>query len=132
MTIKTIEVCTVSDIGLTITGADAPPLVAALNKYLEQFAKPIRHDEKKSNFLVGDLECLNCGRVLNGALGTFQWGLCHGEGTCSNCGWPCRLYHSPKDDEGAIFEGTLERMLQYHPNCVSKQESDTDGLDQLT
>ena len=38
-------------------------------------------------------ECVECGRTLGGILGAFQWGLAHGLGECSNCGFPYVYYH---------------------------------------
>ena len=120
------EVCTISDIGIEITGSDAPPfvrpgtkaagLVAAINDYLSIFAKPVRR--KGGASFLGKFECLNCGEPLGGMLSHFRWGIVHGEGECS-CGWPCRAYHRPKDDDGEIFDRPLEIILQYHPSGVA-------------
>lgn len=116
-----IEHCTVDDIGLEITGADAPPLIAALNEYLSAFAKPIKSD-REGGGMVGNTLCLKCGETLDGILGTFQWGLAHGEGTCSKCGWPARAYHRPKDNGGEeMFNQVLEMILQYHPENVESR-----------
>ena len=111
---NSIAVCTIDAIGMKITGDDAQPLIEALNEYLSVFAAPVKRDN--ANFLQGGTQCLNCERALSGALGTFKWGLQEGEGACSNCGWPCRALHRPKDEHGDIFDGTLEFILQYHPN----------------
>lgn len=120
---KIVEVCTMVDIGMEIKGKDAPPIIAAINRYLEAFAKPIR--KEGGGFLVGGLECLSCGRALNGALGTFEWGIASGEGTCSNCNWPARAHHRPKDEDGdMIFDRALEIILQYHPNHVTTTKED--------
>ena len=88
MTTETIEIreCTIEDIGLKITGQDAPPLIESVNKYLSDFAAPKREGE--GNILLGNHLCLKCGRHLTGAMGTFRWGIANGEGSCSNCGWP--------------------------------------------
>lgn len=103
-----MKVCTITDIGIEINGEDAPPLVAAINKYLSVFAKP-RHDDGS-----GDQSCLKCGAKLNGFLGSFTQGIIHGEGTCGECGWPCRN----------IFNGPLEMILQYHPEHVTQDLDD--------
>ena len=112
------EVCTSADVGIEITGSDAQPMAAAINKYLSIFAKPVKRDGG-GNMMLGDYECLKCGKPLGGALGSFQWGLAHGEGNCSGCGWPCRVYHRPKDSDGEIFNRALEVILQYHPSNVT-------------
>ncbi len=118
-----IDVCTISDLGIEITGEDAQPLIDAINSYLEIFAKPVK-SERGSSFLLGGRKCLKCDALLDGVMGSFQWGMANGEGTCSNCGWPARAYHNPKDDEGNIFNRPLERILQYHPSSVTTKETD--------
>lgn len=115
-----VEVCTIVDVGIEVTGSDAPPLIEAINEYLSIFAKPVKRDGSAS-WLMGSSECLNCSAQLDGALGSFQWGIVHGEGHCTGCGWPCRAYHRLKDSDGEIFDGVLERILQYHPSGVSKK-----------
>ena len=120
MNVKTAKVCTIDDIGMSITGEDSQPIVEAINEYLSIFAKPVKR-EGGGNCVMGSYECLNCGEPLGGLLGTFQWGLCHGEGTCT-CGWPCRAYHRPKDNEGEeLFNGPIQLILQYHPSGVTKR-----------
>ena len=116
------EVCTIDDLGIELTGEDAPPLIETLNEYFSLFAKPVRQD-KPGDMLFGNLNCFKCGEALNGMLGTFQWGMRSGEGTCSKCGWPCRAHHLPKDDDGAIFDRCLEIILQYHPDHVETKDA---------
>jgi hypothetical protein len=124
---KTIEHCTAADIGIRITGEDAQPVIDALDEYLKVFAKPTTEGE--ANILFGNHKCLNCDKVLNGAMGSFQWGLCNGEGNCSGCGHPARAHHRPTDTEGEIFNGPLEYVLQYHPDFVTRTDDidDTEG-----
>ena len=101
--------CTLADIGLEITGADATQIVEACNEYLKDFAAP--KDGGK---------CVNCERKLGGLLGSFTWGICYGEGRCANCGWPARGYHDIKDSEDeAIFDSPLAIVLSYHPSGVT-------------
>lgn len=114
--------CTHSDVGIEITGADADKLLGPLDEYLAIFAKPVRDANRRGNLLFGGIKCLQCDSSLNGALGTFEWGFVSGEGTCGKCGWPGRAHHRPKDEEGEIFEGTLEFVLQYHPDQVAKRK----------
>lgn len=110
--VKDVAACTMADIGMKITGEDAQPLIDTLNEYLSEFAKPSE-----------DGKCLNCERKLGGMFGTFQWGIANGEGNCSECGWPARALHRPKDSEGMIFDQALQVILQYHPDSVMKKES---------
>ncbi len=117
---KDVEVCTLADIGIEITGSDAPAMIEVLDEYLSVFAKPVKRDGP--NFLTGHVECLKCGKPLDGALGSFRWGIANGEGNCRGCGWPCRAYHRPKDSDGEIFDQVLQVILQYHPSGVTTRE----------
>lgn len=120
----TVETCTIEDLGIEITGSDAPPLVAAVNKYLSIFAKPVRR--KVASSILGGVDCFRCGVPLDGMLGSFTWGIVHGEGVCGKCGWPCRAYHSPTDEDGdEIFDGAIALVLQYHPDQVVREEKES-------
>ncbi len=120
---KTVSYCTAIDSGVNITAqspegeAEATSLMKCLDEYFKQFSAPVVLDE--GNALLGGQRCLNCDAVLSGVLGSFQWGIAHGEGTCSSCGWPARAYHRPKDQDGEeICDGALQVILQYHPDNV--------------
>ncbi|MFH1569121.1 MAG: hypothetical protein ABIL09_14095, partial [Gemmatimonadota bacterium] len=71
----------------------------AIDEYLYRFADP-----------AGG-KCVSCGEVLGGVLGTFEFGIIHGEGRCGECGWPARAVHR---DVGII--ACFEAILQYHPD----------------
>lgn len=73
-------------------------------QYLSQFAKP---NEKAT--------CLNCGAEN---LYSFRWGLAHGDGFCSKCTWPSRLYHFLNVDG---VEHRIICLLQYHPSIVKRK-----------
>jgi hypothetical protein len=113
-----VEFCTIDDLGIEITGDGAEPIIATLNEYFRDFAKPIKRDGG-GNIISGATNCLKCKSALEGMFGSFRWGLTHGEGECSQCGWPCRAYHRPKDEEGEIFNSVLPKILQYHPSVVT-------------
>jgi len=106
-TTESVKVCTATDL-FNIEGEDAGDTIKILDEYLSIFAAP----EK-------DGKCLHCDTVLDGMLGSFTWGLCSGEGKCSNCGWPARAHHNPENNEGPLFERHLEVILQYHPDNVT-------------
>ncbi len=59
--------------------------------------------------------CINCelvqGGLISALLGGFRWGLAHGEGSCSRCGYPARAIHY---EVGIIRR--LEAIFQYHPD----------------
>jgi len=69
-----------------------------------------------------ELKCLRCGSQQEGVRvvllgGGFTWGLAHGEGHCSKCGWPARMYHEIRNPEGELVAG-FTLLLQYHPTEV--------------
>lgn len=113
----TAEKATIEDLNIQIEGTDAQLLIDSINKYLSVFAKPINLEKK--GFVSGSCKCLQCESVLDGVIGSFTWGLTHGEGVCSKCGWPCRAYHRPEDENGELFTTAIEKILQYHPDGVS-------------
>ncbi len=109
--------CTLSDVGIEITGEDALPFIVAVNEYLSCFAVPVR-PKGKPNMLTGSVLCIKCGEQLDGVLGRFCWGIANGEGECAECSWPCRAHHRPELDGKEIFDRPLEIILQYHPSQV--------------
>lgn len=118
-----LPICSMEDIGLEITGPDAAPYIAAMEEYLSVFAQPVGCDGRNGDteWLVGTCLCLKCLRGLDGAMGTFEWGLASGEGKCGECGWPCRAHHNPRLNGEAVFNRPLEKVLQYHPNHVTEE-----------
>lgn len=108
---------------------DVPPeIIEVLDRYFEPFAAlpmKVGEDGEKS---VGEIKCVECGAVQNpgmmgflvGNLG-FQWGLAHGEGRCSKCGWPARAMHYVKDPEGHEFVTLRHFVIQYHPDFVTRR-----------
>lgn len=110
--------CTIKDLGFEITGEDAQKVIDPLNKYLHTFAST-------------NGKCPQCGATLGGLLGSFTWGLAHGEGRCTGgltggkCNWPCRGYHYPRFDDGSeIFDQAIPRVLPYHPDFVTNKAED--------
>jgi hypothetical protein len=92
------------------TDPQADDELARWDAYLAGFAK-----------LEGG-RCLCCGDRLGGHLldkalglvGGVEWGLAHGEGHCSKCGYPMRGYHCV---EGL---GKISNLfLAYHPSTLS-------------
>ena len=69
----------------------------------------------------GSITCVGCGGnlyepgVFGAIISTFEWGLANGEGHCSRCGYPTRMYHR--------FEGrgTATFPLQYHPDELEER-----------
>lgn len=100
-------VCAPADVGIDIT-PDAPePLRRLVTGHFAQFLRPEPHPAGRS------VQCV-CGASLTGVLvGTFRWGLAHGEGRCADCGWPARAYHYLNDAEGKVL--SLTAVLLYVP-----------------
>jgi hypothetical protein len=71
-----------------------------LGEYLNAFLAPVFDDEKTH------VKCPCCGSrvygggILDALLGTFEWGIVHGDGFCSRCKWPIRMYHFVDLDNG--------------------------------
>lgn len=86
--------------------------------YAATFVTP-RINRDETGFL-----CLGCGGLLYmpGPIGflmgaSFEWDIAWGEGRCSRCGYPTRLYHKTQDGR----TGTLP--LQYHPDSLERSAS---------
>lgn len=118
----------VRDIGLKLTnqaeagdaewaeGEEAKAaLYRAANEYLARFAKTERGS---GSFAAGGNRCV-CGSWLGGILGTFDWGITHGEGRCAACGHPCRAYHRVVAEGWGELDLPLG-ALPYHPDDVVK------------
>jgi len=88
----------------------------SLNEYLSSFAMPGQRGE--GNIILGGITCISCDTVMDGACGSFEWGIAHGEGRCSHCGWPVRVYHFLKE-EGPLEQFSL--LLPYHPDVVEQR-----------
>jgi hypothetical protein len=93
-------------------GPEADAKMKLLDDYLHGFVKS--PDANK---------CICCGEkqggdMIAGLLGTakFRWGLAHGEGFCSACGYPGRALHYIGKGED---EMRLNFILQYHPDELS-------------
>ena len=96
----------VADYFNTRPAAEVDQELARLEAYLTQFAK------------LTDAKCLCCGTSLlcpfgMGVFGGFEWGLVHGEGRCSTCGYPMRGHHRV---EG--FGVIRNLFLPYHPSTI--------------
>jgi hypothetical protein len=97
----------ISDLGFEFEEDALETLRADVAAYTKKFAKPSE-----------GRPCLACGASYGG----FTWGLTHGHGHCSNCGWPATLYHYIKDREGKDIAGATV-LLQVHPDQVSVRGS---------
>lgn len=80
------------------------------------------------SFVGDEGKCPNCDSTLRNTMGSFYWGLVHGEAHCSGsmsnerCGWPCRAIHDIKDADGqSLFNRPLFLILPYHPEYVRNE-----------
>lgn len=113
--------CTCADIGFVVepkedteeTRQRAVDALAAMNAYLANFVAPVAHPKGKERGCV----CFHCGEYLTGGGlmgsffgGGFEWGLAHGEGHCSTCGWPARAYHFNPTPDVERFTAVLSYL----------------------
>lgn len=102
--------CLPADLGIDYTPETPQWVKDALEGYFAQFAAPRVGDG--DGFMFGKWKC-SCGRPLGGLVGTFTWGMAHGEGCCSECSRPARGKHYIKDAEGKEFFA-CDLVLLYH------------------
>ncbi len=63
--------------------------------------------------------CPGCGAELGGIFGSFQWGICTGEGACARCEYPARGQHASKYLTGSF-------VLPYHPDLLAAYSGSPD------
>jgi hypothetical protein len=95
----------IGDLGFEIEENADPAFREDIEAYTKRFAKPSGKDRP----------CLGCGEFMGG----FTWGLAHGHGYCTNCGWPATLYHFIKDRDGKDIATVRGILLQAHPDEIS-------------
>jgi hypothetical protein len=108
---RTFRRATAADIGLRLRDG------AAEDEMRGAFAT-LRSVDRYLSAFCPDEKCLSCGATLAGMFGSFTWGLTHGEGFCSNCGYPARGYHTIRDEAGKPVLGHAPLILQYHPDAL--------------
>lgn len=67
----------------------------SLDRFNKEHGSFVTADEVKSYRQVWLMKsiCPKCGSNLGGLFGTFEWGIVHGCGHCSECGTSFQLYH---------------------------------------
>ncbi len=98
---------------------DDPEVVKGVQQAIDQYLKDFAFNTEQEG------HCIQCGGRLGGILGTFEWGITHGEGRCGPCGWPARGYHRVEVPGNTL---TIRLIYQYHPDVV---ESDPPGRNPL-
>lgn len=86
--------------------------LAVIDVYLSKFLNPASETNP----------CICCGAPQTGIMGLlmgigFRWGIVHGEGACTGCGWPARVYHFINAADGSLLL-QFDLLLQYHPAAV--------------
>jgi hypothetical protein len=104
---------------LPLPRAEASDGALPVEKEYAQRWLPPRLDES------GGVHCVGCGSLLTGGLsglllGTFDWGIVHGEGYCRECHYPVRMYHYLPDALGE--ERRINYPLQPHPDDLKLPE----------
>jgi len=121
---KSLPRCTFDALGVKLVPKDG-----AAPEQVEKEITEIRSwvDIQVARFIPPQKECIGCGRVIAAAnvleafaLATFTYGLAHGEGSCSNCGYPARANHYPIGDAPGL---RFDRVLQYHPDELEERQS---------
>ena len=112
---KNLPRATAASVGMKLT-AKTPDnqercdeVMAVIDKQLHPFVAPTTNGDEPA-------KCIGCGSALDGFFGSFTWGIVHGEGACSNCGYPARAMHYLKDGGQELFDRPLQYVLQYHPD----------------
>lgn len=98
---------TPADVGIDFTDTTTEELRATLTEYFGHFVGRVD----------GKFSCPCCAGT-----GTFTWGIAHGEGHCTTCGWPHRAYHFIKDKNGEQIMRHVT-ILAYHPSELSRRET---------
>lgn len=104
-----LQRCTCEAIGVDIKIKDDAPDLAKAEQDRQELITEL--DTYLRDFVYCD-KCPGCNWTLGGFLGSFTWGLEHGEGFCTNCQYPCRAHHN--------INGTRMSnvILAYHPSVL--------------
>jgi hypothetical protein len=118
----------------------SPAAAAAMSEYLTNFHDPVFKENKDGE--TATIICVNCGShlysgsVMDALFSTFDWGIVHGEGLCTKCGWNYRMYHSVKceGEEAPQFTLPLAHRsytdasceVEVVPKALSKENPDDD------
>lgn len=96
-----------------------------LDEYFEPFQALVFGEDKDGKQTLPPQKCLGCDHPLGGMFaglfgpGGFTWGIAHGEGHCSYCGWPGRAHHFIRRPDGTVIATLRNWILMYHPTNVN-------------
>jgi len=114
-------------VGIDVSGKDEVEGRRIMDKYFRSFVCPKFTECENGSPASGSHKCVACGERIDGIIGTFQWGLAHGEGHCCKCGYLMRGMHYIKDDQGEEFMNLTRYILQWHPDELHRKEGRTDA-----
>lgn len=84
-------------------------------------------ESEPAETITGTYDCICCGVSINGLLGHFEWGIRHGHGRCSSCGYPHRAFHYVYvDDDHEEHIGRLSIILPWHPSQLRFEDEEED------
>lgn len=98
--------------------------IKALDDYFSHFAAvEVKEENGKPEMQLQ--QCCGCGKTLTGIFGTWRWGIAHGVGECSSCGWPSHGHHFIKDAAGEDVATIHNFILQVHPDFVERRQRES-------
>lgn len=107
---------------MSATDETTPETIEALDEYFRHFvAVPMEGNRVNTQYCVGCEEPLTGLEAVLMGRGGFRWGLAHGEGQCSGCGWPARAHHFVKGKDGREILSLENFVLQVHPDFVTQK-----------
>lgn len=75
--------------------------------------------------ITGTYDCICCGARLNGFIGSFTYGIRHGEGYCDICNYPHRaIHHIYTDEDHEEQIGSLQIVLPHHPSQLTFKDEE--------
>lgn len=113
---KNLPVADCELIGLVLKAKEGCEVTPEVQADIDEIKKNV--NEYLTKFLPPGI-CPGCDSKLGGMLGTFMWGLAHGEGYCSSCNYPCRGSHDLPDIAFAM-------LLPYHPSVLEQADGSPD------
>ena len=92
----------------------APGFTEHIVAHLSHYAAPKKDAE--GNNRPGQ-PCVACD-----ATHSFTWGIAHGQGHCTRCGWPATLYHFIHDKDGNEVMAIRGLLLWAHPDDITLRD----------
>jgi len=104
--------------------------INAMSEYLTGFHDPVFRDNSDEE--TATILCVKCGShlysggLMDAMFSTFSWGIVHGDGFCTKCGWNYRMYHTVKCGEKEDPRFTLPLAYRcYEDDAMTKEVDPT-------